>query len=273
MGTTLLLLAMIAPANPGQFIGVQNQVAFENQRQAVEHFHIVGNPGGQSRLAGQYPAQAGGRQSPRGIGQAEIMYDLAIHPSSVGSASRPHPAMRIPSAGTAHYRSTQASREHEVRTGPRRTHPQKTQARGPTPVKRPQATPADRHRGRVQRPQAQMSRHRPDGATPAQAMTRIRNMKALAKEAKRRNLSDIAGWLHAEAERLSQRVRTLQERRTLQRGLGQERQRLSRELDRIRRMEQLLGEIAKAEKAGHPRRAKALTDKLRGLAERRHRPH
>ncbi len=267
MGTTLLLAVMIAPSHQGPLIGTQNHVAFEQQRQAVEHFHIVGNPAGQSRLVGQSPAQGGSRQASPGpgcvgkldlascgpfsawphpaastigqtspaspslpdekiarsraddgvfrqsLGQAGMMYDLAVHPSSVGSASRPHPAMRIPSSGTAHHRPTQTPREHGVRTGPRRKQPQETRANVPTPVKRPQPIPADRPRGQVQRPQAQVSRHRADGATPAQAMTRVRNLKALAKEAKRRNLPDIGGWLHGEAERLSQRIRTLQERR------------------------------------------------------------
>ena len=219
MGTTLLLAVMIAPSHQGQLIGTQNHVAFEQQRQAVEHFHIVGNPTGQSRLVGQSPAQGGSRQASAGLGRAGMMYDLAVHPSSVGSASRPHPAMRIPSSGTTHHRPTQTPREHGVRTGPRRKQPQETRANVPTPVKRPQPSHVDRHRGPDQSPHAlpqlhhgSPTRHRPDGASLAQARARVRNLKALAKEAKRRNLSDIAGWLHAEAERLSQRVRTLQER-------------------------------------------------------------
>ena len=333
MGTTLLLVAMIAPSSPGQIISAQNHVAFEQQRQAVEHFHIVGNPAGQSRLVGKYPIRAGDHQASPGpgcvgkldlassgpfpawphpaastigqtspaspslpdekiarsraddgvfrqsLGQAGMMYDLAVHPSAVGRASAPHPAMRIPSPLAHHHRPTRTPRENGVWTARERKHQQETRAKPPTPVKRPQPTHADRHRGPDQGPQASPqlhhrspSRHHPNGATPAQARARIRNLKALAKEAKQRNLSDIAAWLQAEAERLSQRVRTLQERRELQHGLRQERHHLTQELERVRRMEQLIREIGKAEQAGNPQRAKTLMDKLRGLAERRHRP-
>ena len=173
MGTILLLVAMTAPSSPGQFHGVQDPVAFELQRQAIEHFHIVGDPSGQSRL----------------VGQAKTMYDLAVHPSSVGRARAPHPSLRIPSTVAYHHRPTHTPRGHAIRTTPKRPYQQDARVKAPTAAKRP------------------------DGATLAQAKARLRSLKALAKEAKRRNLPDIGGWLHAEAERLSQRIQFLQERR------------------------------------------------------------
>ncbi|MCH7917673.1 MAG: hypothetical protein IIC50_06770 [Planctomycetes bacterium] len=206
MGTTLLLAVMIAPSHQGQLIGAQNHVAFEQQRQAVEHFHIVGNPAGQSRLVGKYPVQGGGRQASPGIGcvgkldlassgpfpawphpvastigqtspaspslpdekiarsraddgvfrqslgQAGMMYDLAVHTSSVGRARTPHPAMRIPSPVAHYHRPTQSPRRHDVWTDRERRHQQETRAKAPTPVQRPQPPHTDRHRGPDQSP-------------------------------------------------------------------------------------------------------------------------